>query len=156
MHSRLIDNLKETDGVSDLFVISDDLVDSSDDKRRVVKGMFKFKSATLEFLEIARTKNSLVIFKLNFEFLINKKVSELEILRVVNAFNAVSPLIKTRYSGSEAKKTNITFLQEVMIYSECDIKALLSSHLSILSFAPILFSNALNENNFLHRSVTED
>ncbi|CAJ1768054.1 hypothetical protein CDAIGKPJ_00080 [Aeromonas salmonicida] len=45
--------------------------------KMIIKGVFKFKSVTFRFLEIAKDENSLVVFKLNFEFLINKKISEL-------------------------------------------------------------------------------
>ncbi|HGY5298688.1 TPA: hypothetical protein ACNU26_004107 [Aeromonas salmonicida] len=122
----------------------------------IIKGVFKFKSVTFRFLEIAKDENSLVVFKLNFEFLINKKISELEILRVINSFSASSPLIKTRYVGNESKKNQVIFIQEMLSFGENDSPTLLLSSLSILSIAPILFSNALNENNFPHRSVTEN
>jgi hypothetical protein len=155
MRSRIIENLNKIDLISDLVVISDENTEKSDDKRRIIKGVFKFKSATLGFLEYAGADSSLVIFKLNFEFLINKKISELEILKIIDAFNATTPLIKTKYAGNEAKKTNVTFIQDIMIHGDIDTTDLLLSHLSILSFSPILFSKALNENNFPHRSVTE-
>ncbi|EOG7035168.1 hypothetical protein ACLH5N_003998, partial [Aeromonas salmonicida] len=65
-------------------------------------------------------------------------------------------LIKTRYVGNESKKTQVIFIQEMLSFGENDSPTLLLSSLSILSIAPILFSNALNENNFPHRSVTEN
>ncbi|MFQ2284338.1 hypothetical protein [Aeromonas dhakensis] len=70
MRSRVIENLQKINSVSDFVVTSDEGDNEENDSKRVIKGVFKFKSVTFRFLEIAKDENSLGKVRISGEILL--------------------------------------------------------------------------------------